>query len=148
MGASLEYVHWARQQIEEGRRRGDRTDAHRITLFALYSVDAESGGTARASVRGPLAFYKSNGPNALTDAHGISAELEEIIARGGADALRREMPDQWIDDLTIAGTPEECAARIGDFYAAGVDAVALFPMPADRVDEQVRLTYSEVIPRL
>lgn len=147
VGASLQYVHWARQQIDEGRRRGGRTDAHRITLFALYSVDAD-GDTARASVRSPLAFYKSNGPNALTDAHGISTELEEIIARGGAEALRRDMPDQWIDDLTIAGTPEQCAARIGDFYTAGVDSVALFPMPPDRVDELVQLTYAEVIPRL
>lgn len=147
VAASLEYVRWARERIEEGRRRGDRTDDHRITMFALYSVD-DDGKAARAAVRGPLAFYKSNGPNSLTDVHGISDQLQEIIDRGGAEALEHEIPDAWIEELTIAGTPEECAEKISLFYEAGVDTVALFPTPTDRVAELVELTAAEVIPRL
>jgi alkanesulfonate monooxygenase SsuD/methylene tetrahydromethanopterin reductase-like flavin-dependent oxidoreductase (luciferase family) len=147
VAASLEYVRWARERIEEGRRRGRRNDPHQITMFALYSVDAD-GAAARAAVRGPLAFYKSNGPNSLTDVHGISDQLQRIIDRGGTAALEREMPDEWIDDLTVAGTPAECAAKIARFYEAGVDTVALFPTPTDRVSELVELTAAEVMPRL
>ncbi|MDH3259352.1 MAG: LLM class flavin-dependent oxidoreductase [Acidimicrobiia bacterium] len=147
VAASLEYVRWARDRIEEGRQRGHRTDAHRITMFALYSVDTD-GAAAREAVRGPLAFYKSNGPNSLTDVHGISDQLQEIIDRGGAEALEREMPGRWIEELTVAGSPAECAAKINQFYEAGVDTVALFPTPTDRVSELVELTSAEVIPLL
>jgi alkanesulfonate monooxygenase SsuD/methylene tetrahydromethanopterin reductase-like flavin-dependent oxidoreductase (luciferase family) len=147
VAASHEYVEWARDRIDEGRAEAGRTDHHQITMFAIYSVDAD-GAAARSAVREPLAFYKSNGPNALTDVHGISDELAAILSRGGYEALVREMPDEWIEDLTIAGTPAECAAKIRAAYEAGADTVALFPMPTDRVDDLVRLTADEVLPQL
>ena len=147
VAASLDYVRWARERIEEGRRRGRRTDPHRITMFALYSVDLD-GAAARAAVRGPLAFYKSNGPNSLTDVHGISDQLQRIIDKGGATALEKEMPDEWIEELTVAGTPQECAAKISRFFEAGVDTVALFPTPTERASELVETTAAEVIPLL
>ena len=71
-----------------------------------------------------------------------------MIDLGGAEALERDMPDEWINDLTISGTPDECAARIRQFHEAGVDTVALFPAPSDRISELVELTASEVIPLL
>lgn len=147
VAASHAYVHFARERIDEGRRLADRTDGHRTTVFALYSV-SEDHVAARAAVREPLAFYKSNGPNTLTDVHGSSELLADMIARGGYEAIVAEMPDSWIDDLTISGTPEECAAKIRAFHAAGADSVALFPMPTDRVDDLVRLTADEVLPLL
>jgi alkanesulfonate monooxygenase SsuD/methylene tetrahydromethanopterin reductase-like flavin-dependent oxidoreductase (luciferase family) len=147
VAASDAYVRFARERIEEGRRAGGRTDAHRITVFALYSVAADAAA-ARAAVREPLAFYKSNGPNTLTDVHGSSELLADMIARGGYETIVAEMPDSWIDELTIAGTPDECAAKIRAFHAAGADSVALFPMPTDRVDDLVALTADEVLPQL
>jgi alkanesulfonate monooxygenase SsuD/methylene tetrahydromethanopterin reductase-like flavin-dependent oxidoreductase (luciferase family) len=147
VAASHEYVHFARERIDGGRRSVDRADDHRITVFALYSVSVD-GTAARAAVREPLAFYKSNGPNTLTDVHGSSELLADMIARGGYETIVAEMPDSWINDLTISGTPEECAAKIRAFHSAGADSVALFPMPTDRVDDLVRLTADEVLPLL
>ena len=74
--------------------------------------------------------------------------MSAILERGGYDALVAEMPDSWIEDLTVSGTPEECAAKITSLYAAGADSVALFPMPGDRVDSIVRLTAERVLPLL
>jgi alkanesulfonate monooxygenase SsuD/methylene tetrahydromethanopterin reductase-like flavin-dependent oxidoreductase (luciferase family) len=147
VASSTGYVRWARDRIDEGRRFAGRSEQHRVTVFALYSVDRD-GESARAAVRAPLAFYKSNGPNALTDVEGISDQLRDILDRGGYEGLVAEMPASWIEDLTIAGTPEECAARIGAYYGAGADSVALFPMPSDQVDRMVELTAAEVLPRL
>lgn len=147
VAASHEYVHYARERIDEGRRAAGRTDDHRVTVFALYSVDGDAAA-ARDAVRAPLAFYKSNGPNTLTDVHGSSDLLADMIARGGYDTIVAEMPDSWIEELTIAGTPTECASKIRDFHAAGADSVALFPMPTERVDDLVRLTAADVLPRL
>lgn len=147
VAASREYVSWAREQIDAGRAAAGRTDPHLVTMFALYSVDHD-GAAARAAMREPLAFYKSNGPSALTDVHGTSDELRDILGRGGYEALVREMPESWVDDLTIAGTPQECADKIRSYFEAGADSVALFPMPGDRVDEQVGLTGEAVLPLL
>ena len=58
------------------------------------------------------------------------------------------MPDQWIEDLTIAGSPEEVAAKIESFHDVSVDCVALFPMPSDQVDRMVQLTAEQVLPLL
>ena len=144
--AGADYVTWARQQIDEGRDAAGRTDPHRVTVFALFSVD-EDGDRARAATRSQLAFYRSaGGANALTDVYGISDEIREMVARGGRDVLEREMPDQWVRDLTVAGTPEECAAQIQALCDAGADSVALFPAPADRAVELARIAGESVLP--
>lgn len=147
VSAGHDYVRWAKARIEEGRARGGRTDGHPITVFAIYAVD-EDGDAARASARARLAFYRQNGSNGLTDVYGISDELNALVARGGYDAVLEGMPDRWVEDLTIAGTAEECAAKISGFHAAGADAVALFPVETGRIEEIVRLTADQVLPRL
>jgi len=147
VAAGHDYVRWARERIDEGQRAGGRSGPHRITLFAIYSV-AEDPGEARGAVRDALAFYKSLGTNALTDVCGISAQLRGLIDTGGYEAVRQGMPDQWIEDLTIAGSPEEVAAKIEGFYEIGADCVALFPMPSDQVDRLVQLTARQVLPLL
>ncbi|MDP7549467.1 MAG: LLM class flavin-dependent oxidoreductase [Alphaproteobacteria bacterium] len=147
VSAGQDYVRWAKQRIEEGRVRGGRTDRHPITVFAIYAVD-DDGDAARATARARLAFYRQLGSNGLTDVYGVSDELNALVKRGGYEAVLEGMPDQWVEDLTIAGTPEECAAKISAFYAAGADSIALFPAATDRIDEIVRLTADGVLPRL
>jgi len=147
VAAGHDYVRWARERIDEGRRAGGRSDHHRMTVFAIYSV-ADDPREARRAVRDPLAFYKSLGTNALTDIYGISDQLRGLIDRGGYEAVRQGMPGQWIEDLTIAGSPEEVAAKIKGFYEIGADSVALFPMPSDQVDRMVQLTAEQVLPLL
>ncbi|MCC6792191.1 MAG: hypothetical protein IT336_10910 [Thermomicrobiales bacterium] len=36
------------------------------------------------------------------------------------------MPEEWIDGLSISGTPDECAAGIQRFLDAGADTVSLW----------------------
>lgn len=147
VAASHEYVRWARERVDEGRSLGGRTGSHPITVFAIYAVDHD-GAAARSAARESLAFYKQFGSNALTDVYGISEELNALVADGGFDSVLAGMRPEWVDDLTIAGTPEECADKIRGFYGAGADSVALFPVATDRVDEVVQLTADHVLPRL
>ena len=147
VAAGHDYVRWARERIDEGRRRGGRSDHHRMTVFAIYSV-ADDPREARRAVRGPLAFYKSLGTNSLTDVYGISEPLRELIDKGGYQAVHDQMPDQWLEDLAIAGSPEEVATKIEGFYEIGADCVALFPMPSNQVDHLVQLTADQVLPLL
>ncbi len=147
VASSLSYVEWARRQIDEGREIGGRTDDHPITVFAIYAVD-DDGDAARQAARSTLAFYKQHGPNALTDVYGVSDELAALVDAGGYESLLAGMPDQWVEDLTIAGTPAECAEKIAAYHAAGAHSVALFPVATDRVTEIVQLTAESVVPRL
>jgi alkanesulfonate monooxygenase SsuD/methylene tetrahydromethanopterin reductase-like flavin-dependent oxidoreductase (luciferase family) len=147
VAASHDYVRWAREQIGIGSREAGRTENHHITVFALYSVD-EDPQVARDAVRGPLGFYKSHGTNALTDVYGNSAQVKELLAEYGTESLAEHMPSQWIEDLTIAGTPEECAEKIRAFGEAGADTVALFPLPTENIDDIIALTAREMLPIL
>ena len=127
--SSPAYVRWARERIGRGRARGraQRRRA-RLATFAFVSVGRD-GARAKAALREPMAFYlAADGRNALTDAYGISDELEAMLEAGGADAVAREMPDRWLDDLAVAGEPDECAEKIRRLLDAGSDSVVLFPI--------------------
>lgn len=146
--ASAEYVRWAIEQAALGAAEAGRPGGARVAAFAMFSVDADSA-RAKDALRAPAAFYlAAGGRNGLTDAFGISDELEDMIARGGAAAVERELPDRWLDELTISGDPDECAAGIRRLLAAGADSVVLFPLPSDRSDEIVRIAAAEVLPRV
>ncbi|MEW6472804.1 MAG: LLM class flavin-dependent oxidoreductase [Actinomycetota bacterium] len=149
--AGTEYIRWLRQKVGEGRATSGRTDPQRITTFVLYSVDKDSA-KAKKSLRAITAFYLSAMPrSALTDVYGVGDELWDMYTRGGTDAaalIANEMPEQWVEDLVVAGDPEECAAKIQALSDAGSDSVCLYPMPIERTDEMIQLTVSDVLPKL
>ena len=141
------YVRWAHSQIQAGAAAAGRTDGHRVVSFAAFAVD-DDAGRARAAVRPIVAGELANGPSVFTDAHGISAEVAAMLARGGPELLERELPDAWIDELAVAGDPPACAAAIARQLQAGADAVALLPVPVDRAAELLEVLAGEVLPLL
>jgi alkanesulfonate monooxygenase SsuD/methylene tetrahydromethanopterin reductase-like flavin-dependent oxidoreductase (luciferase family) len=147
--AGTEYIAWARERVSAGARAAGRDpDAHRLVTYALYSVDHDPV-RAREAVRDALAFYLAAMPdNALTQVYGVSGEVTDLAARGGTELIARELPDEWIDDLAIAGDPDECAAKLRAFLDAGSDSIGLWLFPTKRGDEIARLTAREVFPRL
>jgi alkanesulfonate monooxygenase SsuD/methylene tetrahydromethanopterin reductase-like flavin-dependent oxidoreductase (luciferase family) len=143
-----DYVRWARERSAEGAREVGRSESRAVATFAFFSVDRD-GDRAKRELREPVAFYlAAGGRNALTDAYGISDELEAMLKAGGSAAVAREMPAQWLDDLAVAGAPDECAEKIRRLLDAGADSVALFPMPSERSEEMVRAGAADVLPRL
>jgi alkanesulfonate monooxygenase SsuD/methylene tetrahydromethanopterin reductase-like flavin-dependent oxidoreductase (luciferase family) len=64
------------------------------------------------------------------------ATPEEILADPRAAAGVAALPDEVLDEFTLAGSPEECRERLGEFVAWGVDTPMLNPFPAhgDRLD--------------
>jgi 5,10-methylenetetrahydromethanopterin reductase len=142
------YIRWARERSAEGAREAGRSAPRALSTFAFFSVDRD-GARAKRDVRESVAFYlAAGGRNALTDAYGISDELEAMLESGGADAVAREMPAEWLDDLAVAGEPDECAEKIRRLLDAGADTVALFPMPSERSEKMVRAGAADVLPRL
>ena len=143
--AGVQYIRWAREQIATGCAMGQRLE-HRFTAFALYSMDHDAR-KAKDAMRDVLAFYLSIGAKgSQAEVYGIVEQATEI-ARGGQERMAHEMPDQWIEDLAIAGEPDECADKIDRLLNAGADSVILFPSGGNVID-MCRQTGREVLPRI
>lgn len=50
-----------------------------------------------------------------------------MVRYGGSAAVKEELTDEWLDQLAVVGTPDECAAAISRLGEAGADAVVLVP---------------------
>lgn len=146
--ATPEIVRWSRGQIAAGAERAGRPLDHACPVFVLYAVSPDRA-LARGVMRATLAFLMSVFPrNPYTERYGCADELERLVARGGPEAVGREMPEAWLDDFTVAGAPDECAERIARYLHAGATSVILAPQPADQYAATLELTAREVLPRL
>ena len=146
--ASADYVRWARQRIAVGAAAANRDPGqHRLSTFALCAVDQDAE-RARAEIRPVVAFFlDAVKRSTLVQALGIADELLELAA-DGVDALTERMPDEWVDELAIAGDPATCAAKIERLLEAGSDTVELFPAPPERASEFAEVVAAEVLPRV
>ena len=70
------------------------------------------------------------------------------MVAGGQEQVAREMPASWLEDLVVAGTPDECAEKIGRYLDAGSDSVVLLPASAEGIEELVKFAAREVLPRI
>ena len=147
--AGTDYVRWARERIAEGAATSGREDEpHRLVTYTLFSVDKDAR-KAKEAVRDSIAFYLEAMPdNALSKVYGITEEVGDMLSRGGAATVAREMPDQWLEDLAVAGDPDECVHKLEALQEAGSDSIGLWLFPTDRGDEIAELTSREILPRL
>ena len=58
------------------------------------------------------------------------------------------MPDDWMDWLTIAGTPEDCIKSIHNLFDAGTTSIVLCPMPTSDIDVQIKRFSETVLPNI
>lgn len=135
------YVHWARQHIEEGRTAAGRSDPHRLTVFVKGRVDSD-----RTLAREVLAgMVTKDSVTAQLAPLGRDAELHELRLLGDPAAIAPRIPDDLIDLLAAAGTPEQVVASLRGVADTGVDAIAFVPI-GPNPDEQLHLFATEVAP--
>lgn len=118
--AGVEYVRWAREQIEAGGGGPD----HRIAALTFFALN-EDRDTARERVRETFASYLLVGPrNPMTTVQGIADEAEALAAMDPAEATAA-IPNQWLDELTVQGNRFDCASRLHEMGNAGAGSVVL-----------------------
>ena len=144
--SGVDYIRWARELLDAGAADVD-APRRRMATFALFCGD-DDAAVARDSLRHSLAFYLTimQGTD-LISVYGIDEELAEL-ATGGVERVAAEMPDRWVEDLTIVGDAQDCARKIQSFIDAGSDSVVLFPAPFERGRELVEFAGDRVIPLL
>lgn len=145
-GSSPAYVRWAREQIAAGQREAGRTGPHRVTVFTMCSVDSDRAA-ARDRLRPMLATYIARPRvRAQIEPFGIVPELQALLDQGGVEHLAATLPDAWLDQLAVVGTPDDCANAINRLVEAGTDAVVLVPLQTGA--EQVKVLADSIFPAL
>jgi len=108
-------------------------DPNRIEVTTLLQTSvADTRDAAIAALRPGLAFYLGFFPryNRLMAEHGFPDEAATIAAawqRGDRAAAERAVSDAMIDATSIAGTPEQCRARIEAYRQSGIDVPIISP---------------------
>lgn len=146
--AGTKYLEDALVHIQAGMAEGGRT-SHLIPTFALFSCKPDLKA-AKQAARPMLAFYLAAvGPhNALTKPYGYNEVLADMNERGAAELIEREMTDEWVDELTVSGDPDEVADRIKALQAAGATSVVLSPVNVATAAEELELVAKSVFPKL
>jgi 5,10-methylenetetrahydromethanopterin reductase len=145
----LEYFRFGRERVERGMRKmGRPLDSMSYATIALTHVD-RNGARARAAARPIVAgFLAEFGVNTMTDAYGISDQLARILEEHGPDGVAAEMPDDWLEDLALVGTPTEVAAKMRRWLDGGLDSITIF-FPDEGMERQTTVLVAEqVIPIL
>jgi alkanesulfonate monooxygenase SsuD/methylene tetrahydromethanopterin reductase-like flavin-dependent oxidoreductase (luciferase family) len=107
--------------------RGMLRAGAQLVVYAWLSV-GDDGGAARDALR-----------PAVTDFIARHHRGHAVRAASFADELPAGVvPDAWIDELAVAGTPAECQAAIERLGEAGADSVVLIP-PLEGAAEQLAL---------
>ncbi len=143
--SSTGFVTWARTRIDAGRRAAARTDPHRVTVYVLLDVEDEDRTETRRRVAAALT---ASGPAAGIDDR-LAREVDAVLATTEAAEVASALPDAYIDQLCVSGSPTACASRIEDWHRAGADATVLVPSEdAERAARQLEHVAREVLPRL
>ena len=135
------YIRWARERIEEGRTASGRTDPHRLTVFVKGRVDADRSGVREVLAR--IVIQDSVAPQLAP--LGRDVELDELRLLGDPAAIAPRVPDDLVDLLAAAGTPEQVVASFLRVVDAGADAIAFVPVGPDP-DEQLHRLATAVAP--
>jgi hypothetical protein len=62
------------------------------------------------------------------------AVIESMAARG-VDFVEANLPEECLDELAVAGTPEHCADLVHRLGEAGAESVVLLPLMTGSDDE-------------
>lgn len=127
-GCSPAYVRWARQQIDIGRAQANRTDNHNIMVYIYWSMDTDHDSAIKR-VRDRIAARLLAGKmDIYLQPMGVTEQAAELVNANDETTLAAHIPDEWVHQLAVAGTAEQCAETINQLAAAGVDSVCLVPL--------------------
>jgi 5,10-methylenetetrahydromethanopterin reductase len=144
-------------------RAGKNVDDLDIGAWVVFST-GEDSAVAKDAARSMVGLYASAMPNEQLERNGVSpAAMKPIIDALGAGDLAGSIDattPEIGETLSIAGTPEECVAKLKEIEAAGVNHMILAITDATLVktfmgrdiegvadvDTQLRLIHDRIMP--
>ncbi|MBI3075947.1 MAG: LLM class flavin-dependent oxidoreductase [Deltaproteobacteria bacterium] len=137
LNASLSpaYVKECLAHIEIGARRAGRRLADVDTWVIVGLAMSKDGVTARETQRRHITMYLGQQPH-VGKAAGLAQTFLDQVNRtmggwpprpGGIEAAMELVPDEIVEMLCVAGTPEECRRKVEAWTDAGVNNLILGP---------------------
>lgn len=104
---------------------------HRLVVYNIASAD-DDPAAARAAVRPALEVVGE--PDWRSHITPLPFHDELVSLRSRCDSPRefaRALPDEWVGQLAVAGTPRQARSRLADLFDAGVSSAVLAPVGSD-----------------
>lgn len=119
-----EYLAAALRQVGAGR-------PHRIVGYNVGAVHPDAA-IARDTARSALGAIGEPDWAVHIDPLPFAAEFRELRARcATGEEFAAALPDEWVDQLAVVGTPDAARARLGELHAAGAHCIVLIPAGPD-----------------
>jgi 5,10-methylenetetrahydromethanopterin reductase len=126
--SSPAYIRWAREHIQAGMAEAGRQH-NRVVVYLDVKVGRD-GSAARAAMRQALA-ERLPWSDVHLQALGIADEVDAYIQKHEPEGVAEHMPDEWLDALSAAGTPEQVHSAVKRWFEAGADSVVFQPLNGD-----------------
>jgi probable F420-dependent oxidoreductase len=132
---TLEHARRAAVHVAEGARdAGRHRDEVDVATLLPCSISRDER-EAREVMRAPIASYAARFPRyrRLMAECGFQSEIEAVCqawVEGDRSRALRLVPTALIDQITLAGTPEECRRRIVRYREAGIGLPIISPRGA------------------
>jgi len=135
--SSPAYIRWALEHIRAGMAQTGRSQ-QRVAVYLDVKVN-EDGEAARAAMRRML-VERLPWSDVQMNALGIGAQVEALLQAHGAAGMAQHIPDEWVDALTAAGTPQQTAGAVRRWLDSGIDELIFEPLNGDPdcLDEYIR----------
>ncbi len=152
-----EFVRYSRKNMEEGARKAGKDPSSLELGSVIVGSIARDSKQGKEGAREMAAMYLANKVQNIRGTADIllqsaSLTFEEIqpiadaMEKGGRKAAARAVTDSVLaKTCAIAGTPDECIARIEEYRAAGCTHIMLEVWGENR-EEQARLFGETVLP--
>ena len=119
-----------------------------LQIITCMNEDSEK---AMNRAKRTLAFYVSVGKiyREFLESNGFKNETKNIFAEYERNGLKNNyelVPESMVNELCIAGTPNECKVQLKQFRETGIDLPIIQFNPTDNVEESFNLvtsTFSE-----
>jgi 5,10-methylenetetrahydromethanopterin reductase len=154
-GLGLDYALMTIQEAEAGR--DPALPPLRKACWIYLSVSSDSAAAQSGAARGLALAIRSSHKMLAEIGYTIPPDVLDFVDKSRHTWDAREMdwlvgrlPRELIDDLSVAGDPTECVAKLRRLQDRGIDEVAILPFaPAGgNVKDMVELLFTEVAPAL
>ncbi|MGV8965052.1 MAG: LLM class flavin-dependent oxidoreductase [Cellulomonas sp.] len=109
----------------------DAAGPHVVVAYNVAAVD-DDASLARAVARTALEWIGDPDWAVQLDPLDFAADLADLRRRATSrSAFAAALPDEWVDQLAVVGTPGQARARIDELHRAGADSVVLIPAGPD-----------------
>ena len=134
--AAPAYVEQARSLVTSAWSAAGRSGRPLIVASSPVDIDTNLAG-ARARLRPQVAAELAMpSSRAHLEPLGLADDVAALREKCGSPAeFADRLPDEWIDELTIVGDPDRCAAKIMRLQRAGADSLVL-ALPARLLDRR------------